>query len=262
MELGLKLFPVTPRKRPAMIGWQRYAIEAKIDDIRNQWRLGYRAFGIYLAPSRLVVLDADTPEANAWSEENLPHTPMATVTKRGMHRFYRLPEGAMAPKDNRPLAGIALDRKAKGYVIAPGSLIGGFVYRETSYWDTELSGLPLYPASVFPKESAFEPCKLRIIDMPFNKDASVIAKWFIKNSEDSEQGCNGSRVMKRAASFFVNGLALNGDDAMACLSEWNTHRAKPMWSDRELQHAIITSSAEGASNGRPRGWAYVEWAKQ
>lgn len=262
MELGLKLFPITPRKRPMMTGWQRYAMGATLDDIRNHWRMGVRAFGIYLAPSRLVAIDADNEQADQWADATLPDTPMMTLTKRGAHRFYRLAENQPAPRDNRPIAGLSLDRKAKGYVVAPGSVIGGFVYKEVSFWDTPLCDLPRYPADKFPAEREARKCEVNTSDIPFGKDAAIIAKWFIDNCEDSVQGENGSRMLKRAASFFVNGMALGMDNAEACMFEWNTHRAKPMWSAKEIRHALETSLREGAANGRPRGWAYGEWARR
>lgn len=260
MELGLKLFPVTPQKRPAMKGWQSYAIAATIDHIRQDWGKGFRAFGIYLKPSRLVVLDSDTPNARGWSDENLPHTPMMTLTKRGDHRFYRLPEAMPPPRDVRPMAGIALDRKAKGYVIAPGSLIGGFVYKEAAFWDTPLDDLPLYPSNIFPPEQLTEKCKIQMGDIPMGAESTKIMEWFINNTEDSIEGQNGSRMLKRAASFFVNGMALDHTTCCHCMEEWNLHRAKPSWSAKEMLHALETSRLEGAVNGRPRGWAYTDWA--
>lgn len=259
VELGLKLFPVTPNKRPAMKGWQRYAIMATIDDLRNDWRKGYRAFGIYLAPSRLVALDADNAEASAWAEDHLPHTPMMTLTKRGTHRFYRLGEDTPAPKDNRPIVGVALDRKAKGYVVAPGSTLGGFVYREAAFWDTPIAELPLYPVSTFPVERPVKPCRVIVPDLKLAPHGPAIIKWFIANSEESVQGSNGSKALKRAASFFRNGMALSLDETIVCMQQWNEAKATPPWSDREIMHAIETSSLEGAANGRPRGWAYADW---
>ena len=261
MSLGLKLFPVTPQKRPAIVGWQQYAVNATIDNIRNDWRNGYRAFGIYLRPSKLVVFDADNPIADAWAESNLPSTPMMTLTRRGSHRYYRLPPDAPAPKDNRPVLDVALDRKAKGYVVAPGSLLGGFVYSPRSFWDTPLSDLPLYPSAMFP-ERIVEPCTIDIPDIKETEVTMQIIGWFIANSEDSIEGNGGSRVLKKAASFFVNGLALCQSHAEAWLAQWNTVHAKPEWSIKEMRHAMETSRSEGAVNGRPRGWAYTDWAKR
>lgn len=261
MELGLKLFPVTPHKRPALIGWQRYAEYATIDSIRNDWRRGYRAFGIYLAPSRLVVFDADNEVADQWAEDNLPETPMMTLTRRGSHRFYQLPEGADYPLDNRPVAGVSLDRKAKGYVIAPGSVIGGFTYKANAFWDTPLEDLPLYPTTMFPEYKRMR-CDIDIPRVPLTEDGQRLAHWFIHHTEDSVQGENGSRTMKRAASFFVNGMNLVIGDAMALLMTWNDHRATPKWGEGEMLHALETSMAEGTINGRPRGWAYADWTKR
>ncbi len=259
--LGLKLFPVTPQKRPAMIGWQKYAIEATLDNLRDDWRRGFRAFGIYLRPSRLVVLDADTPAAKAWAAQTLPDTPMMTLTKRGDHRFYRLADGAKPPKDNRPIAGVALDRKAKGYVIAPGSLLGGFVYKPVSFWDTPITELPEYPVSLFPPEREPEQCALSMPDIKESDVTLAIIKWFMENCDPSIEGQNGSKAMKRAASFFVNGLALDPDHAETWMGVWNQQRATPPWGPKEMLHALDTSRREGAITGRPRGWAYTDWAR-
>jgi hypothetical protein len=261
VDLGLKLFPVSPHKRPLMVGWQRYAVNATLDSLRNDWCNGVRAFGIYLRPSRIVAFDADNKAADAWAEENLPHTPMMTLTKRGSHRFYRLPEGVSPPKDNRPVVGVALDRKAKGYVIAPGSSLGGFVYKEQSFWDTPIGELPEYPIAMFP-ERIMEPCRVAVPDINESDVTYQIIEWFIANSEDSIEGQGGSRVLKKAASFFVNGLAIPHNHVGFWLDEWNKNRAKPEWSLKEINHAIETSRIEGASNGRPRGWAYTDWAKR
>jgi Bifunctional DNA primase/polymerase, N-terminal len=261
LGLGLKLFPVTAQKRPAMVGWQKYAVGATLDDLRADWKRGFRAFGIYLRPSRLVVLDADTPVARSWAAAVLPDTPMMTLTKRGDHRFYRLPDGAKPPKDNRPIAGVALDRKAKGYVIAPGSLLGGFTYEPVSYWDTPLAELPEYPAHLFPPERDVEPCSVSIPDIRENGVTTSILKWFMENCDDSIEGQNGSKAMKRAASFLVNGLALPLDRAEIWIDVWNQRKATPPWGLRELRHALDTSRREGAITGRPRGWAYTDWAR-
>ncbi len=261
VELGLRLFPITGGKRPAFAGWQRYACNNTLADLRNDWRKGFRAFGIYLRPSRLVVFDCDNQAAAAWAEENLPHTPMMTLTKRGLHRFYRLPEDAPTPKDNRPVAGVAMDRKAKGYVVAPGSALGGYVYKASAFWDTPLDELPVYPVDKLPPEREPVACRVIIPDMEQTALGSTIGEWFIENSEDSVAGQNGSRQLKRAASFFVNGLGLSLTASEAWLSEWNLRRAQPPWSDKELGHAIETSIREGAITGRPRGWAYTDWAR-
>lgn len=262
LDLGLKLFPVTANKKPAYKGWQKYAETATVAHIREEWRKGFRAFGIYLAPSRLVVFDADNQVAMSWADDHLPESPMMTMTRRGNHRFYRLPEGLPPPRDNRPIAGVALDRKAKGYVIAPGSLLGGFVYNAVTFWDTPLDELPLYPVDKLPVEREPVTCCVTVPDLEPTLLGTEIGEWFIANSEDSIAGDNGSRALKKAASFFINGLALSLPHAMAWLSEWNHHRATPPWSDQELQHALDTSAREGAITGRPRGWAYADWTKR
>ena len=127
---GMGLFPFPlhdpdsddPRafKKPRWGGWQTTALESTPSQRKTWDQVGFN-LGIYLGPSQLVVVDSDSPEAEAWAVANLPKTPWMVGTAHGFHRYYRLAPGAAAPPDNRPMAGLALDVKAHGYVLAPGS---------------------------------------------------------------------------------------------------------------------------------------------
>ena len=108
---------------------------------------------------------------------------------------------------------------------------------------------------MFPERPVVK-CDVIVPDTKLDATGIKIQQWFISNSEDSVMGDGGSKQLKRAASFFVNGMARDINDACRCMDEWNIHKAKPMWSQREILHALETSIREGAKNGRPRGCAH------
>ena len=45
-----------------------------------------------LAVGQFIVVDADTPEAMGWVDNNLPPSPFKVVTGKGMHYYYNNPE--------------------------------------------------------------------------------------------------------------------------------------------------------------------------
>lgn len=98
--------------------------------------------------SGVVVIESDTPEAEAWCAANLPPTPMATRSGRGVHRYYRIPTGVWAdeplPKKIGPH-----NVEVKGHdqlATLPGSLhYSGHVYAEVEPWPDTLEAVPEFP---------------------------------------------------------------------------------------------------------------------
>ena len=86
-QMGLYPFPLKDHnpaderefKRPLFVGWQNEAKRATPDELASADRSGCN-LGLHLGPSRLVVIDTDTPEAEAWAAEHLPPTPWRTRT--------------------------------------------------------------------------------------------------------------------------------------------------------------------------------------
>lgn len=160
---GLNLIPVAhalkqPDTKALRDGrWERYQKERTTRAELAEW-FGdgeRRNAGIVLGHvSGVIVVETDSPEAEAWASEHLPPTPMMTKSARGMHRYYLRPTTDDVPAFIN--AGeIVIEVKRDGqYVLAPGSLHPtGVRYERIGAWpgsvDELVDILPLLPLAVF-----------------------------------------------------------------------------------------------------------------
>jgi hypothetical protein len=129
-KMGLCIIPVHPRSKQPYIKWQRYQTTRPTDkDLVRWFDKKERNAAILLGKvSSVIVVDTDTPEAEAWVVKNLPRTPMMTHTAKGYHRFYRFPLAAYdnptsIPSHIRFGKDQKLEIRRDGhYVVAPGSI--------------------------------------------------------------------------------------------------------------------------------------------
>jgi hypothetical protein len=142
---GWSVIPLEPRgKKPAIKSWLEYQKRSATFDELDRWFSGQRLnVGVVTGRvSGIFVLDADTPEAIAWAEANLPMSDMRVRTAKGLHLYYPLSVDSSIRNKTRIRVGsgdrIGLDVRAEGgYVVGPGSLhSSGAVYtREGAGWD-------------------------------------------------------------------------------------------------------------------------------
>lgn len=256
LALGLPLFPLNGKK-PAFKGWQDISQHADLETLRMWWKSGYRAFGIYLRPTGLCVIDCDDQESLQWAKLTLPETPWRTKTSRGEHWYYQLPKD-FEIREGRLSDSLAVDLKWKSGVTAPLSERDGFKYAPEGAWETPKLSLPTLPAlDLFRSVEATWSARKRASDFPMCPLLSEKARRFIEQSPKSIQGANGSFYCKKAASYFVNGLGLGQEDALEWMREWNHACALPEWNDRELRHAVETAYREGPKNQMPVGYALL-----
>lgn len=92
---GFSVIPVFARgKRPAG-SWKSYQSELASEGDIETWFANERCHNIGIvtgAISGLIVVDADSEEAVAWAETNLPSTP-TVETARGRHYYFRYRPG-------------------------------------------------------------------------------------------------------------------------------------------------------------------------
>jgi len=79
-------------------------------------------------------------------------------------------------------------------------------------------------------------------------DAIQRGKRYLEKLPPAIQGQNGSAACFRAACVLRRGFALNMEQALHAIAEWNS-RCEPPWSDWELRHKL--EGAEKADG--PRG---------
>ncbi|MGH3550839.1 MAG: bifunctional DNA primase/polymerase [Pseudonocardiaceae bacterium] len=142
---GWHVFPITPaaKKPPVIDRWETRA-STDPDQIHHWWQHTPYSIGIATGPSRLVVVDLDTPKPgepvpDRWASLGIRSgagvlkalarqydtTPDPTYAVRtpsgGWHLYYTAPAGAPL-RNTHNLIGYKIDTRAHGgYVIAPGS---------------------------------------------------------------------------------------------------------------------------------------------
>ena len=112
-------------KRPR-VAWKQYQDKPADDSQIRQWwgqwpyaNIAVLTGGYVGCTFRLVVVDADSQEADAFLETGITTTPVRTLTSRGRHRWYRMPKD-LAITNAASAAKIDI-RGEGGYVVAPGS---------------------------------------------------------------------------------------------------------------------------------------------
>jgi hypothetical protein len=162
---GWHLFPLIPGgKRPAVRAWEERSTTDP-ERIARCWASGAYNIGIATGPSRLVVIDLDTPKAPddiAPEPWNLPGIvegadvlaavcerygqpyPADTFTIRtgrgGAHLYFAAPTGDRLRNTASRLGWKVDTRAAGGYVVAPGSIVNGRHY--AAVHDTAPAPLP------------------------------------------------------------------------------------------------------------------------
>ncbi|MCD0482794.1 bifunctional DNA primase/polymerase [Streptacidiphilus sp. ASG 303] len=152
---GWHVFPLTPgAKKPAVRDWEHRATTDP-GRIRRCWQAGPFNIGLACGPSRLLVVDLDTPKhpgdtpPEAWAlpgvtdgadvlavlceRAHLPF-PDATFTVRtrsgGLHLYFAVPEAVPLPPSTVGTLGWKVDTRCRGgYVLAPGSVVDAVPYR-------------------------------------------------------------------------------------------------------------------------------------
>lgn len=154
-ERGMHVFPLKPgTKVPALHqGWEERA-STDPEKIRRCWSQGPYNIGVACGPSRLLVVDCDTPKpetppppapfnvdgVNEGADvlvmlaeryaEPFPWGEFHVVTGRGgMHLYFRQPDGEPLRNTAGRLGWLIDTRAAGGYVVGPGSVVDGKPYR-------------------------------------------------------------------------------------------------------------------------------------
>ena len=155
-ERGWRVFPCQPGgKRPALrADWERRAT-TDTGRIARCWAAGPYNIGVACGPSRLVVIDLDTPKPGQpkpaeWAHdtgvndgadvlaalceaEGQPWPAGETFTvstpSGGTHLYFAVPPGAVLRNTAGRLGWLIDTRAAGGYVLGPGSAIGGTPYK-------------------------------------------------------------------------------------------------------------------------------------
>ncbi|MDT0270026.1 bifunctional DNA primase/polymerase [Streptomyces sp. DSM 44915] len=164
-ERGWQIFPLVPGdKRPAVSRWEERATADRAR-IARCWAAGAYNIGVACGPSRLVVIDLDTPKnpddrpPADWahqgvndgldafallceqSNEPLPADTFTVRTGRGGQHLYFAAPADVELRNTSGKLGWKIDtRAAGGYVVGPGSVVRGKPY--VVAYDAEPAPLP------------------------------------------------------------------------------------------------------------------------
>jgi putative DNA primase/helicase len=130
-------------KKPAITSWLEYQKRPATFVELDAW-FSRRLLNVGVVTghvSGVFVLDADTAEAIAWADANLPPTDMRVRTAKGLHLYYPLSADSTMKNKTRIKVGsggrIGIDVRAQGgYVVGPGSVhpCGAVYTREGAGW--------------------------------------------------------------------------------------------------------------------------------
>lgn len=272
---GFSLFPVADKKPTGT--WTPYQTARAPKETMKRWRESCSDFGIATGPiSGVVVVDTDTPEAEAWAEANLPPTPWVVFTGikdrrtgfRGVHRYYRYPVtgdiGNRASIETDTLTrrvvdgkrvGTGLDVRGQGgYVVAPGSSHpSGVRYEVSNEWEpADKSLLPVYdpawfdaPARAEKKAPAVSREAVRAGDSAYER-----AQNWLSKKERPYEGERNHVCYSAACSLFDFGLSMS--EVLGLMEPWNRSFANPL-DDRELAQTIESAEKTRQAPQYPKG---------
>ena len=139
------------KKPPAFLGgWHQYKTERPPRTEVEKWFKNRDDLVVALICGEFLVVDADTPEAMSWVENNLPTSPYRVITGKGMHYYYNNPQNyttfATKRLNETPLERHIDIRGEGGLIIAPyNKHANGTLYRPNLIpeWDLhDISDLP------------------------------------------------------------------------------------------------------------------------
>ena len=211
---GYVIMPVQRNKQPyPSFNWKfLQKLEKQSEEQVKRWWIKYKDSNIALITGTVVfAIDADTKEAIQWVESNLPTTPAVSITGKGKHYLYRMPNFHIGNSVNRELG---LDiRGTNGYIVAPPSLHeNGNRYT----WENEFLGpndLPELQKEQY--KILYEGTRNKSLEQFASKrETLVINKPLIKKSDDDYRDL---RPLFNEIASKLNKSSRNGEDSVkAC----------------------------------------------
>jgi hypothetical protein len=134
---GWYVFPLRPGdKRPAVDRWEQRAC-ADPERVTRYWPSARHNVGIACGPSGLVVADLDPPDGieqfGALCRDcGYPGTFTVRTPRGGLHLYFAAIAGRTVRNSAGRVAPHVDIRGAGGYVVGPGSVVGGKVYTVTN----------------------------------------------------------------------------------------------------------------------------------
>jgi hypothetical protein len=260
---GFHVFPLVPGgKLPEIKNFPGRAT-MDVEQIKTWWNGTKHNVGIstshFAVDQALIVVDLDLKNGKHGDQSlvqleldgfELPPTLTVTTPSGGTHFYYRTPKALRQGVD---LLGSGLDiRSLGGFVVGPGSVIGGkeYVVKHKS----QVAPAPDWLVTKL--GAAREKSKLNAISLSNiepDRTAQRASQWLTNQAPLAIEGQGGDDTTYKVA-LHLKDLGCDADQALALLAPWN-ERCLPPWGQEELEAKVHNAFKYGRD---PQGIAAPE----
>lgn len=192
------------------------------------------------------VMDADGPEAVKWMAANAPPTTVYCQTRRGVHAYYRMPNGVDVACDVDVIpdlkndTGDQIDIKGNGglVTIPPSPHVDGFYEWKAEDWEN----LPVWSPPLKPKKTA----NLKLV-----RNVRREHPGFSTGESGVAEGGRNSKLASLAGQLFANGYGLEFVKNWG--HDWNVTNIPPMDAE-EVERTIISIHDAHQRNNFDKTW--------
>ncbi|GIJ81429.1 Bifunctional DNA primase/polymerase, N-terminal [Micromonospora phaseoli] len=245
-----------PRCRTGHVGWEARATTDP-DRIRRAWSARPYGIGLACGPSRLVVVDLDTPKddtdvpAGEWAgacdgwdvfatlarrhgtpidpydgfgpdtppRTGVEHTYTVTTGRGGTHLYYQHPDDGPALRNTAGTLGPMVDTRAHGgYVVAAGSTVAGRPYRINL--DTDPAPLPTWLAAQL-APAPLPPQRPVVVSLPTDRSGAYVRAAINREADRVTTAPAG----ERNRALYIAAVALGQLTAGGSLTETDASTA-------------------------------------
>lgn len=253
MSNRFKYIPLGAGLKTPIEGFSDWQNRATDDPAQIQaWRDAGYNLGIACGPSGIAVVDLDGPAAEAhWFELQLEHGFVETqenITRKGRHVVFSDPD-ATVPNSVKKIGPHTDTRGQNGYIVAPGSIVGGVEYRTDL--ERPLQPFPQWARELLARsrEAVAAPAGTTLdTDIARGRAAKLLSDN-IKRDHVAREG-EGGDALTYAVCCEVLDLGLTPPVALDVMQDWNAVCVPP-WSDDELltklnNAHLYSQNADGA----------------
>lgn len=242
---GFRVFPLKPgQKTPAFAGWQD---QATSDPQRAQqlWSEALSGeplnYNIGIATGRgLLVLDVDNKDGKHGSSsvealelrnDDLPPTMTVQTPTGGEHRYFYVPSVSWV-RNSVSALGEGIDIKGDGgYVVAPGSVVGGKSYDAINE-ATIATAPPWFANTVAAVRPPPRPRELLAVSPLDREDAVDRVRAYLRTQAPMAIQGDGGRIATITVIQKLGDMGMSPTGAALLLTEpggWNDENADPSW---------------------------------
>ena len=217
---------------PFLKGWEQYKQQRPSRDLVKSWFEGKDNLVVALVCGKFIVVDADSPEAMSWVENNLPPCPFKVVTGKGMHYYYNNPQNyttfATRRTPETPIERLIDIRGVGGLIIAPWNRhANGQIYKPITFPDWKINDhtdLPDFTEIEFAKITGVPKTETSVQTAPFLLDC------VLEGSRNDEAA--------RIAGYLIS-KNVNIEFVKIFLQNWNKNNNPPL--PQEEIERVVTS---------------------